>query len=181
MIAIANTPSNFSVKHQHQQQNKTMNTNTTNKTSRETRPQKSPSKAKNIILWILQVLVAFAFLGAGFGKLSSQPMMVEMFDKLGLGQWFRYLTGIIELGSAIMLLVPRITFVGAALLVCTMTGAVAAHLFKLGGSPVPPLVLLTFSSVIAWGRFDGFKKSFFNPAPPEKAPVPAQSDETLEA
>jgi uncharacterized membrane protein YphA (DoxX/SURF4 family) len=108
-------------------------------------------------------------------------MMIEMFDKLGLGQWFRYLTGIIELGSAIMLLIPLITFAGAALLVCTMTGAVAAYLFKLGGSPVPPLALLTLSGVIAWGRFDGFQSSIFNPAPLEKPPVPAQSDETLEA
>jgi hypothetical protein len=158
-----------------------MNAKTINQTVLHESPQKTPGKTKSIVLWILQVLVALAFLGAGFGKLSGQPMMIEMFDKLGLGQWFRYLTGIIELGSAIMLFVPRITFVGAALLVCTMTGAVAAHLFKLGGSPIPPLVLLTLSGVIAWGRFDGFQKSFFNPALPEKPPVPVQPDETLEA
>ena len=158
-----------------------MNAKTINQTVLHESPQKKPGKTKSIVLWILQVLVALAFLGAGFGKLSGQPMMIEMFDKLGLGQWFRYLTGIIELGSAIMLFVPRITFVGAALLVCTMTGAVAAHLFKLGGSPVPPLVLLTLSAVIAWGRFDGFRKSFFHPAPPERLPVPGQPDETLEA
>jgi hypothetical protein len=28
--------------------------------------------------------------------------------------------------------------------------------------------------VIAWGWFAGFKKLFFNPAPPEKAPVLGQ-------
>lgn len=158
-----------------------MNAKTINKTVRQASPQKSPGTAKNILLWILQVLVALAFLGAGFAKLSGQPMMIEMFEKLGLGQWFRYLTGSIELGSAIMLLIPRITFVGAALLVCTMTGAVAAHLFKLGGSPAGPLVLLMLSGLIIWGRFDGFTKSLFNPVRPEKPPVPIQPDETLEA
>lgn len=48
------------------------------------------SKAKNIALWSLQVLIAAAFLMAGFAKLSGQPMMVEMFEKIGVGQWFRY-------------------------------------------------------------------------------------------
>ena len=157
-----------------------MNAKAINKAVPSAARKKAPGKAKNIALWILQVLVAFAFLGAGFGKLSGQPMMVEMFDKLGLGQWFRYLTGAIELGSAILLLVPRLTFVGAGLLVCTMTGAVIAHLLKLGGSPVPPLVLLTLSGVIAWGRFDRFKQSFFHPAPPEKTFIPEQPEETFE-
>jgi uncharacterized membrane protein YphA (DoxX/SURF4 family) len=156
-----------------------MNAKTINEAISPAARQPSPGKAKSIALWILQVLVAFAFLGAGFGKLSGQPMMVEMFDKLGLGQWFRYLTGAIEVGSAILLLVPRLTFAGAGLLVCTMTGAVIAHLLKLGGSPVPPLVLLALSGVIAWGRFAGFKQSFFNPAPPEKPLIPGQPDETF--
>ena len=154
-----------------------MNAKAINKAVPSAARKKAPGKVKNIALWILQVLVAFAFLGAGFGKLSGQPMMVEMFDKLGLGQWFRYVTGAIELGSAILLLVPRLTFVGAGLLVCTMTGAVIAHLLKLGGSPVPPLVLLTLSGVIAWGRFDRFKQSFFHPVSPEKTSIPGQPDE----
>jgi uncharacterized membrane protein YphA (DoxX/SURF4 family) len=161
------------------QPNKSMNAKTISPAIPPAARQKSPGKAKNIALWMLQVLVAFAFLGAGFGKLSGQPMMVEMFDKLGLGQWFRYLTGAIEVGSAILLLVPQLTFAGAGLLVCTMTGAVISHLLKLGGSPVPPLVLLSLSGVIAWGRFNGFKQSFFNPAPPEKPLFPGQPDETF--
>ena len=157
-----------------------MNAKAINKAVPSATRKKAPGKVKNIALWILQVLVAFAFLGAGFGKLSGQPMMVEMFDKLGLGQWFRYLTGAIEVGSAILLLVPRLTFVGAGLLVCTMTGAVAVHLLKLGGSPVPPLVLLALSAVIAWGRFDGFKKSISPPIPPEKPRIPEKPDQTFE-
>jgi hypothetical protein len=42
-------------------------------------------------------------------KLSGQDMMVQEFDVIGLGQWLRYLTGILELAGAITLLrvLPR--------------------------------------------------------------------------
>jgi putative oxidoreductase len=112
-----------------------------------------PYVARNVGLWALQVFTAAAFLVAGFAKLSGQPMMVETFEKVGVGQWFRYLTGAIEIGSAILLLIPRLTPVGAALLICTMTGAVLAHLLVLGGSAVPALVLGCFAALILWGRF----------------------------
>jgi putative oxidoreductase len=88
----------------------------------------------------LQILTAAAFLMAGFAKLSGQPMMVETFDRVGIGQWFRYVTGGLEIASAILLLIPRLTPVGAALLVCTMIGAVLTHLVLIGGSPVPAVV-----------------------------------------
>ena len=115
------------------------------------------SRAKNVALWALQILVAAAFLMAGFAKLSGQPMMVETFDKVGIGQWFRYVTGGIEVMSAILLLIPRFTPVGAALLVCTMTGAVLSHLVLIGGSPAPALVLLCFAAIILWRRFGTLK------------------------
>ena len=115
------------------------------------------SRAKNVALWSLQILTAAAFLMAGFGKLSGQPMMVETFDKIGIGQWFRYVTGGIEVASAILLLIPHLAPVGAALLVCTMAGAVLSHLFLIGGSPVAALVLLCFAAIILWGRFGTLK------------------------
>jgi putative oxidoreductase len=117
-------------------------------------------RAKNIALWSLQILTAAAFLMAGFGKLSGQPMMVETFDKIGIGQWFRYITGGIEVASAILLLIPRLTPVGAALLVCTMTGAVLTHLVLLGGSALPALVLACFATIILWGRFGTLKTCY---------------------
>ncbi len=115
------------------------------------------SKVKNIALWVPQVFTAVAFLMAGFAKLSGQPMMVETFDKIGIGQWFRYVTGGIEVASAILLLVPRLTPVGAAILVCTMCGAVLTHLLLIGGSPVPALVLGCFAAIIFWGRCGALK------------------------
>jgi len=112
-----------------------------------------PSVARNVGLWVLQVLTAAAFLAAGFATLSGYPMMVETFEKVGVGQWFRYVTGVVEIGSAVLLLIPRLAPVGAALLVCTMTGAVLAHLLVVGGSPVTALVLGCFAAIILLGRF----------------------------
>ncbi|HEX3151879.1 MAG TPA: DoxX family protein [Gemmataceae bacterium] len=116
-----------------------------------------PSVARNVGLWVLQILTAVAFLAAGVAKLSGQQMMVETFEKVGVGQWFRYLTGSIEIVSACFLLIPRLTPVGAALLFCTMAGAVLSHLLILGGSPIPALVLGCLAGLILWGRFGRVK------------------------
>lgn len=108
----------------------------------------------NIALWILQVLTSVAFLSAGFIKLSGNPLMVEEFGKIGLGQWFRYLTGAIEVASAVMLIVPQLIPIGALLLICTMFGAIVVHLFFIGGSPVMPSILLLFNLIIFLARSD---------------------------
>ena len=72
------------------------------------------SARQQIILRVLRGLVAFAFVLFGTLKLIGIPMMVDVFDHVGLGQWFRYATGGIEVGGAILLLSPR--FVGPAAL-----------------------------------------------------------------
>lgn len=117
-------------------------------------PAKSTGKTVNVVLWILQILTAIAFFMAGIAKLTGNPMMVEAFGKIGLGQWFRFVTGGIEVLSAILLLIPRLIPLGALLLICTMIGAIIAHLTVLGGFPVAPIVLLLFTLVIFWGRRD---------------------------
>jgi uncharacterized membrane protein YphA (DoxX/SURF4 family) len=81
--------------------------------------------------------------------------MVQEFDIIGLGQWFRYLTGTIEVVSAVLLLIPSVATYGAAALAVTMLGAIAAHLFIIGGSPAIPIVLLAWTLTIAWARRSG--------------------------
>ena len=112
----------------------------------------SPGKGLVIFLWILQILAAAAFFAAGGPKLTGAPMMVAMYDKIGVGQWFRYLTGILEISGAISLLVPRFTFYGAALLAVVMLGAITAHLTVLGGNPAGPVILLLLTTTIAYLR-----------------------------
>jgi putative oxidoreductase len=93
-------------------------------------------------LWLVQVAVAGMFLMAGGMKLAGAPAMVALFDTLGVGQWFRYVTGSIEVASGLALFVPSLAPFGALLLVPTMVCAIATHLFIVGGSPLPATVLL---------------------------------------
>lgn len=118
-------------------------------------PQTLPkfSRSANAALRILQIITAAAFLIAGFAKLSGSPPMIEAFDRLGLGQWFRHFTGAVEIVAAGLLLVPRAAATGALLLIGTMFGAIAAHLFVFRDSPLVPCVLLVFNILIFWKRF----------------------------
>ncbi|HVG34132.1 MAG TPA: DoxX family protein [Pyrinomonadaceae bacterium] len=115
---------------------------------------KQPGKVFNIILWVLQIAAAAMFLFAGTPKLLGAPQVVAVFDTIGFGQWFRYLTGGLEIIGAILLLIPRLSGVGALLLMCVMVGAAGTHLFLIGGSPVPAIVLFLVMALIAWARRD---------------------------
>jgi len=106
------------------------------------------SKAGNAVAWILQIAAAAMFLMAGGSKLAGAQPMVEMFDAIGVGQWFRYVTGTIEVVSALLLLMPSMAAIGAALLVCVMVGAIIAHLTILHTSPAMPIVLLIICVVV---------------------------------
>jgi uncharacterized membrane protein YphA (DoxX/SURF4 family) len=108
-------------------------------------------RAAITVLWIAQIALGAMFLMAGGSKLAGAPAMVSLFGALGLGQWFRYFTGAVEVSAALLLFIPRTAGFGALLLVATMLGAIAANLF-LGQSPVAPLVLLSVASAIAWVR-----------------------------
>lgn len=112
------------------------------------------ARAKNIALWVLQALLAFVFLTVGGAKLAGVPAMVQEFDMIGLGQWFRYLTGVLEAGSAILLLIPRLAGFGAGLLTCVMAGAIVAHLTRLHTPPALPGELLVLALIVLWGRWN---------------------------
>jgi uncharacterized membrane protein YphA (DoxX/SURF4 family) len=119
---------------------------------RNVSPSNTPGKGLNIALWIVQGLLAFAFVGAASGKLLGKPEMVGLFDGIGVGQWFRYVTGLVELSGAALILVPKTRVIGAGLLAGTMLGAIPIHLFVLHSAPTAPVVLLALVSFVLWGR-----------------------------
>jgi len=111
----------------------------------------SRGRATTVALWVTQIVLAVMFLFAGGSKLIGAPSMVALFDAIGWGQWFRFVTGAIETGSALALLIPSTAVFGAILLIPTMIGAIAANLF-LGQSAGAPLLLLVLASAVAWAR-----------------------------
>ena len=104
--------------------------------------------------WVLQGLLAAAFLAAGGAKLAGVPMMVQIFDQIGMGQWFRIVTGLVEVAGAVALLVPGFAALGAAWLGATMFFTVLTHFLVLHPSATPAVILLALNALVVWLRRD---------------------------
>jgi putative oxidoreductase len=113
-----------------------------------------PSRSRVVAAWIIQGLLAAAFLAAGGAKLAGVPMMVQIFDQIGMGQWFRIVTGLVEVIGAVALVVPGFAALGAAWLGATMFVAVLTHLFVLHSSALPAIILLALNVLVVWLRRD---------------------------
>jgi uncharacterized membrane protein YphA (DoxX/SURF4 family) len=113
-----------------------------------------PARANIIATWILKILLALAFLAAAGAKLAGVPMMIQVFDQIGFGQWFRIFTAIVEIAGALGLFIPGLTAIAALWLGMTMVGAFLAHIFLLHTSPTGAIVLFVLSLTLVWLRRD---------------------------
>lgn len=107
----------------------------------------------------LRALLTLVFVGAGGAKLVGVPMMVEEFETVGFGQWFRYFTGIVEVTGAALLWWPNRQAFGASLLGATMVGAVLTHWLIIGPSALPAIVLGLICTAVLYlhrDQIDGF-------------------------
>jgi putative oxidoreductase len=87
---------------------------------------------KNIFSWVLRIVAAVILLQTLYFKFSGHPESVELFTKLGVEPWGRIGTGIIELITGILLLLPSTVFIGALLGTGLMAGAILSHLTVIG-------------------------------------------------
>src|SRR5271169_4243932 len=99
------------------------------------------SKGKTVAALVIQALLSIAFLAAAGAKLAGVPMMVEVFDHIGLGQWFRIVTALVEILGVVVLWVPGFTVLGALWLGATMFFAFLTHIFVLHTNPGGALLL----------------------------------------
>ena len=109
---------------------------------------------RRIAAWTLQGILAATFLAAGSAKLAGVPYMVGLFEQIGLGQWFRVVTGVVEVIGAVALVVPGLASIGALWLGFTMVCAVATHVFVLHTSPLPAIVLGFLNVLVVYLRRD---------------------------
>jgi uncharacterized membrane protein YphA (DoxX/SURF4 family) len=107
------------------------------------------SRSKTIIVWILRALMAALFLFESYMKLTGQPMMVSEFGTIGLGQWFRYFTGALELVGGVAVLLPATSLFATLLLLVVDVGAFAAQIAVLHDDWIHTIVIGAILAALA--------------------------------
>jgi putative oxidoreductase len=106
--------------------------------------------------WMIRGGIALAFVLFGLEKFSSRPdgAWVKLFQEIGAGQWFRDLTGVVEVAGALMVLIPKTAQSGLALLALTMGSAALIVAFRLGrpGDAVVSTLFFLALSAAWWAR-----------------------------
>jgi len=113
----------------------------------------------NVVLWILQVLLALAFLAHGWLFLAPPPEIAAKMNET-LPRWFQLFLGVAEILAGVGLTLPGITKIKPWLVVwaaggimIVMVAATAFHVMRGEiSSAVVTLVLLAMASFVAYMR-----------------------------
>src|SRR5579863_4037872 len=76
--------------------------------------------------WGLRTIIFVVFLFFACRKFTSDPKApwVVLYEQIGFGQWLRYVTAVIEIVGAFLVLISQTVTAGLAMLVLVMVGAV---------------------------------------------------------
>jgi len=121
----------------------------------EARPQRTsgPTARTGLILVeLIELTLAAVFFLVGGAKLIGRPDMVRLFHDIGIGQWFRYVTGTIEVTGALLLIIPFLSGAAAIGLGAVMIVASLVELLVLHRPPLAALACLSAHTLIAWRR-----------------------------
>ena len=106
-----------------------------------------------IAVMVLKGMLAFIFIAAGSGKLLGLKMHRENFERWRLPQWFRVVTGVVELVAAALLIIGfwqnDYAAAGALLLGITGIGGVLTHVrVKDGFKETLPIAVFGISAFV---------------------------------
>ena len=105
--------------------------------------------AGSVVRSLPAVAIGVLFILIGYGKFASRGVWVTIFEQIGLGQWFRIFTGVVQVTGGVLMIARRTRTAGAVLLGCTMLGAAIVDIVVMG-SPVvivPLLLLIVIAAV----------------------------------
>jgi uncharacterized membrane protein YphA (DoxX/SURF4 family) len=113
----------------------------------------------NIVLWIVQVLLAVAFFAHGWLFLMPPAAMVDQMNA-SLPRWFQLLLGVAEVLAAVGLILPGLTRIlpwlvtwAACGIMIVMVSATVFHLARREmSSAATTLVLLAMAAFVAYMR-----------------------------
>ena len=113
--------------------------------------------AKEIVLWLLTLMLALVCVRSGLLKLTGNVFWVRDFHRWGYPDWFRIVVGLAEVASAVLLLIPRVAVCGAALFAVVMFGAIYTHATHNESGRLPfNFFLVALSLVVMVARAPGF-------------------------
>ena len=114
-----------------------------------------PSVSDVLVVWIPRLGLALLFGAIGYSKFGASSTWNALFDRIGWGTWFRYLAGGMQVGGAILLLIPRTVVLGAAAIGATLIGAIVVDIvmFRSIIAIVPGLLLVGVTFVGLRGAF----------------------------
>ncbi len=104
--------------------------------------------------WCVRGGIGLAFVAFGSDKFSADSMWPQFFAQVGVGQWFRYFTGIVEILGGILTFLPWTAQFGLAILACTMACAALIWIYPLGqpGNSIVGAVFCFGLSAYWWSR-----------------------------
>ncbi len=99
-----------------------------------------------------RVAVGFLFVFIGYTKFNDDPRSewYQIFERIGLGQWFRYFTSVVQIAGGILITVRRTRTLGAVMLASTMVGAAFVDVFIVRSPLVIVPLLLLFVIATVW-------------------------------
>lgn len=89
-------------------------------------------KANNILSWLLRLFAAIILAQTLFFKFSGAEESRYIFSTIGMEPWGRYMVGVAELITAVLLLLPRTAWLGGLMGLGVIAGALFFHLTILG-------------------------------------------------
>lgn len=107
-----------------------------------------------IISIVLQSLLSLVFLMTGFMKITGNKQQVESFEHLNLPQWFRVVTGWVQLVGVAGLVIgfwnPGVLALAGLWLAITMLGGVIAHVRAKDpiSQAIPAFILAILATII---------------------------------
>jgi len=90
------------------------------------------NKVSHYLIWAARIVAAIILFQTLFFKFSGAEESVYIFTIVGMEPWGRIGVGVMELIASALLLIPSISWLGAAIAVGLMAGAIGMHLTLLG-------------------------------------------------
>jgi putative oxidoreductase len=115
----------------------------------------SPQERRDVLGWIMRAGLGALFIAIGMSKFNADPhgMWFQIFEKIGFGQWFRIVAGVMQVAGGVLFLFPGTCRFGAISIAATMIGAVVTDIVILGN----PIMVVAPGALLAAIIIVGFR------------------------